>query len=136
MNLISIYVCQFLICRRDKYRHNYHIWGLQTWHCFRKKLCFDLTFETCSMLSHLLKCFEKHEMSEFPHTSKTLSLRRQKKYSAIDIQLYCICNLPECIDQKMVQCGACLTWYHYSCVEAPADKSWLQVRLLSGTFNI
>jgi len=96
-----------------------------TSYCVRKTLCFGLIFDAVKMRSHLLNCFETNEMTEFPRTSKSISLRRQKKFNEIDLQLYCSCNLPECVESKMVQCGSCQGWFHYSCVDAPADMSQL-----------
>ena len=96
-----------------------------TSYCVRKTLCFGLIFDAVKMRSHLLNCFETNEMTEFPRTSKSISLRRQKKFNEIDLQLYCLCNLPECVENKMVQCSTCQGWFHYSCVDAPADMSQL-----------
>lgn len=90
--------------------------------CIRKKLCHDLIFDSTKLRSHLYQCFIQGIMSEFPTTTKTIGKRRKKSIKFITIQNYCICNLPECID-NMVQCDNCSVWYHKHCVDAPKDIS-------------
>ena len=97
-----------------------------TSYCFRQKLCFDLIFDSNKLRPHLLQCFENNSISEFPLTSKTISLRRKKKDKIIAIKNYCICNLPECFDD-MVQCDKCRKWFHKYCINAPFNISLVTV---------
>ena len=97
-----------------------------TSYCFRQKLCFDLIFDSNKLRPHLFQCFENNSISEFPLTSKTISLRRKKKDKIIAIKNYCICNLPECFDD-MVQCDKCRKWFHKYCINAPFNISLVTV---------
>lgn len=102
-----------------------------TSYCLRKELCFDLIFDTNHLRNHLLYCFEKEKISEFPLTSKTLSLRRKNKTNTINIQNFCICNLPDCFD-NMVQCDKCNKWFHKLCMSVPPDISSLNTDYICG----
>lgn len=73
-----------------------HAIAFVTYYCTRKELCFDIIFDSSKFRSHLLYCFENNEISEFPLTKKTISMRRQNQYKDIEIENFCICNLPEC----------------------------------------
>ena len=74
------------------------------------------------MRQHLINCIDTEQMTEFPLTNKKISVRRQKHCKTIIIKNYCICNLPDCVDD-MVQCDYCKKWFHKSCVSVPQDKS-------------
>ena len=89
-----------------------------TSYCFRQKLCFELIFYSNKLRSHLLECFENNRIAEFPLASKTIRTRRKKKDKTIKLQNYCLCNLPECFDDK-VQCDKCKTCCHKFCVNTP-----------------
>jgi len=90
--------------------------------CFPKEICLDLIFDTTQMHQHLINCIDTGQMTEFPLTNKTISVRRQKHCKTIIIKNYCICNLPDCVED-MVQCDTCKEWFHKSCVSVPQDKS-------------
>ena len=82
------------------------------------------------MRSHLLQCFEQGLMSEFAITDKTICQRR-KNMKIININNYCICNLPECFD-NMVQCNSCSMWFHKNCINAPSDISAIEKEFICG----
>ena len=46
--------------------------------CFRKEICLNLIFDTTQMRQHLINCIDTEQMTEFPLTKKTISVRRQK----------------------------------------------------------
>ena len=48
-----------------------------TSYCLRKNPCFGLIFNSKLLRSHLIGYFDKLEMTEFPLTNKTLSIRRK-----------------------------------------------------------
>ena len=95
-------------------------------YCLRGEICFDLIFDSKKLQSHLFKWFEQQEMTEFPLTNKTKSVRKKTSTLEIDIENYCICNLPACLDIVMVECDKCATWYHKSCINAPIDISTVE----------
>ncbi|XP_060607618.1 uncharacterized protein LOC132759787 [Ruditapes philippinarum] len=90
--------------------------------CLRKRLCTDLIYDSNKIREHLLNCFERKEMTEFPLTKKTLSKRKHYSDTIINIYNYCLCNLPECLDD-MVLCDKCNKWFHKNCINAPIDVS-------------
>jgi len=93
-----------------------------TQYCLNKQLEFEIIFDSSKMRSHLMHCFEQEEISLFPVTQKTLSKRSMLHVKRERINNYCLCNLPECVD-NMIQCDRCPSWYHRSCIKIPLDVS-------------
>ena len=94
--------------------------------CIKGKVCPNVIFDTTKMRKHLVSCFETESVIEFPKTNKSLNSRKKKEPKIFDIDLFCMCNLPECLDD-VVQCESCLDWYHKHCVVAPADISLVNI---------
>lgn len=63
----------------------------------RKKLCNDIIFDTKSLRTHLLNCFENRKLTEFPLTCKTTGIRRRKGIRVTTLEQYCICNMLSCL---------------------------------------
>ncbi len=74
------------------------------------------------MRRRLINCIGTEQTKEVQLTNKTISVRRQKHCKTIIFKNYCICNLPDCVDD-MVQCDHCKKWFHKSCVSIPLDIS-------------
>ena len=98
-----------------------------TSYCLTKQLKFDQIFDIGKMRSHLMACLEKGAMSEFPLKSqkllkRNLGKKKPNNITTTEIELLCVCNMPECVE-NMVECVICQKWYHYTCVQAPANIS-------------
>ena len=81
------------------------------------------SFDVSQMRIHLLRCFEKGEMTMFP-----LSSKRSKKCRQImnNVDIYCRCRMPffeEELDKNkgmfMAHCIGCDDWYHRQCEKIP-----------------
>ena len=90
--------------------------------CMKQKTCPNVIFDTTKMRKHLSSCLETESVIEFPKTCKSLNLRGKKEPKTFSIDLVCMCNMPECLDD-VVQCESCLSWFHKHCVMAPTDIS-------------
>lgn len=90
---------------------------------------YNFIFNSVKLREHLIQCFENEQLTEFPTTKKTISLRRTKQQKNIKIENYCICNLPDCLGDQ-VQCDKCSEWYHKHCVNAPNNISHSYVEFL------
>ena len=88
--------------------------------CLTGRVCPNVIFDTTKMRKHLTSCLETKSILEFPKTRKSLNLRGKKEPKMFHINLVCMCNLPECLDD-LVQCESCLSWFHKHCVFVPAD---------------
>ena len=97
--------------------------------CLKENICPNVIFDTTKMRKHLVSCFETGSIIEFPKTTKVLNLRKKKAPKTFEIDLFCICNLPECLD-NVVQCEMCNEWFHKQCVLAPADISMTDMHFI------
>ena len=72
-----------------------------------------ITFDQGQLRKHLLHCFEKKELSRFPHKL----VRRKVKCKIQFVALHCYdnCKLPESYD-NLLGCDSCDQWYHYKCI--------------------
>jgi hypothetical protein len=71
-------------------------------------------FDQTMMKNHFKDCLERGSIHPFPQKSKKVP----KPSSPVDIniEVFCMCKMPESYDQSMVQCDTCDGWYHKSCV--------------------
>ena len=69
-----------------------------------------IIFDQGQMRKHLLRCFEKKELSRFPH--KLLRSRGECKFQYIALHCYDHCKLPESYD-NLLGCDSFDQWYHY-----------------------
>ena len=72
-----------------------------------------IVFNQEGMREHLLECLELKKLSLFP-TACGLTTRCAKKH--LFVHVYCVCNLPESYDSKMIACDKCGTWFHFKCM--------------------
>ena len=78
-------------------------------------------FNQKTMRNHLFKCISKQKMLSFPQIKETV-IRKPKRSKVTFIELLCFCNMPECYDQKMVQCCKCYEWIHFACAGKDIQK--------------
>lgn len=76
-----------------------------------KACCFDQS----AMRQHLYKCFSRRKLTPFPE-KKTTAVHTALK-SRDDIAVHCYCRLPELKNVPMVECSACLKWFHVACCD-------------------
>ena len=86
----------------------------------------EVSFDQSKMRNHLFGCFERGEISLFPHSCGTGTLLADVLNELV-IQTFCMCCLPEYGD--MVQCNLCDNWYHLPCLDLSScpedDRKWL-----------
>ena len=78
------------------------------------------------MRSHLIQCLESRSMSMFP----LLRLRRvtRKVKSTDEVDIYCICRIPEFTNSQWIQCSGCKEWYHSNvCVKV--DEKYFELKI-------
>ena len=73
-----------------------------------------LTFSQNDMRQHLVECFERKQLSVFPHPSGTVT-RNTRKH--LFVHIHCECQLPDSYDSKMIECDRCNHWFHFKCVK-------------------
>ena len=73
------------------------------------------TFDQALMRQHLIKCLLNRRFSPFPRATFP-SILPQFKTVVKFIKLYCVCNMPDHYDEKMICCDVCNKWFHISCV--------------------
>ena len=85
----------------------------------------SVVFDQEQLRTHLIRCLEKEEISEFPVIKRR---RPASRVTKIEICLvYCYCRLPD-NEEKMVLCEKCEEWFHLDCIDTPdlpsCDSSW------------
>lgn len=96
------------------------------------EVCFDKKPEAASfnqglMRSHLLNCLQEKRIQVFPKMRQKESLPRPPRRNYM-ITLYCLCRMPEELDEVMILCDSCESWYHCSCVSIDPENipdSWI-----------
>ena len=81
--------------------------------------------------AHLIECLARSKFSPFP----VIGERSTSDISCLDVielDLHCVCRLPELPGDKMAECESCKQWFHSHCVDIPnsvfnseADVRWL-----------
>ena len=77
-------------------------------------------YDQQEMRCHLINCFEKNKMEQFP-----LAKKRRPLNSVVDtvkINIFCTCRLPYKEDERMVGCDKCDEWYHIDCLSTPLQN--------------
>ena len=76
-----------------------------------RKLPGQYHFDQGKMRQHLWKCFENRKMSMFPYSKLRRSTESSVK-SVEEVQVYCICRMPELPNTEWIECSGCKNWYH------------------------
>ena len=103
-----------------------------------------VTYDAAFLRAHLIKCFNKTLMLEFPVTEKPAI--NCKPYTSI-VELYCVCRMPywrtDEIGLRMAECKNCKRWLHRKCEKIQAavfstGKPWhcLYCQILKISFLI
>ena len=72
------------------------------------------------MRRHLAGCLEDGVISHFP--AKKRAVRKMTKRTE-EMNIYCICRMPEEGGDKMISCDNCQQWFHGQCVTVP-PQAW------------
>ncbi len=75
-------------------------------------------YDHSSMRKHLLTCLENVSISRIPTLCDRSSggVKREQ-----EIELFCVCRLPEEKGVLMAECSQCEMWYHRHCVDIPQE---------------
>ena len=100
------------------------VYGAMT-RLFAKTLCNgkqpeSMFYDQQQMRSHLLSCFEKRVLEQFPIVKK----RRIRTKKIVNTQIHCICRMPEISGLPMVSCSDCNTWYHGTICMKVEEEAW------------
>ena len=86
---------------------------------------FTCSFKQTEMRSHLLTCFESHQLSTFPAPDRPRRLAHCRVLSTKRVPVYCVCRLPwNKYDKKrgpLVKCHSCKLWFHQFCLNIDND---------------
>ena len=74
-----------------------------------------LEFDQAQMRDHLIKCFTKKKMLPFPTLKKCRPWNNF--FPGREIELYCVCLMPDTYDDNMIQCDNCTKWFHLKCMD-------------------
>ena len=88
--------------------------------CMGRELS-KVSFDQKKMRQHLVSCIESKKMIAFPERKVRHSCSKE---STVIIDVHCSCRMPECFDDKMIECECCLSWYHYKCVTVIDEDGW------------
>ena len=87
----------------------------------------EIEFDQGRMRGHLLECFQKKELTPFPRRQKVGPIR-SLYFPYRDIELYCVCLMPDTWKRTMIECDGCSQWYHTECVGLqalpPPTEQW------------
>ena len=93
---------------------------------FAEALCagkdpHTLCFNQSLMRHHLLLCFERGAISQYPESDSTQQRRmcRSRMTMYRKVYVYCSCRLPWDKQGDMVQCVSCKEWFHQVCLNIP-----------------
>ena len=75
----------------------------------------EAQFDQNLMRQHLKKILNEKNFKRFPMSKHGVIIPRPS-CCVKNIELYCICHMPESFDVKMIACDDCNNWYHFSCV--------------------
>ena len=73
------------------------------------------------MQGHFFICLTKGNMMPFPQFIKQEKATLPQhmtlcpKINTLKVTIHCMCRMPDHYDWKVIQCEACLGWYHYAC---------------------
>lgn len=79
-----------------------------------------LEYRESDFRSHFLRCLNENDIFPFPHSAVKKS--STKPFMLRKFRVYCSCRLPPTGD-SMVQCGMCLEWFHFTCVDLQEGAS-------------
>ena len=86
--------------------------GIQPGRCF---------FNQGAMRSHLMKCLQEQNMTEFPIKKTRRTELKVKNITGLHV--HCMCRMPEIPGSTMIQCSTCKMWYHVDlCVSVPCES--------------
>ena len=83
----------------------------------------SMFYDQQQMRSHLLSCFEKRILEQFPIVKKR-RIRTKKIVNTQMIEIHCICRMPEISGLPMVSCSDCNTWYHGTICMKVEEEAW------------
>ena len=86
--------------------------GLQS--CLDEMTC-DWIYDEDKMRIHLLKCFEKKQLTPFPKIGRKHRIKLKPKHHKIVIN--CPCRLPNFFHFEMIGCSKCNASWHKKCVQ-------------------
>ena len=78
---------------------------------------------------HLCDCLSECCFSAFPARGER-SLADIRYKNTTEVEIFCICRLPEHPGEQWAECESCLGWFHRHCLDIPdsvfggTDKSW------------
>ena len=75
----------------------------------------NLEFDQAQMRSHLLECFRKKELVQFPTTTTRKHSQCSSHFPYREVEVFCSCQMPESYGD-MIQCDNCEKWYHIHCI--------------------
>ncbi len=82
--------------------------------CFKSDP-FHASYVQDEMRSHLERCFESGQMTQFPRTSASRDGKSNRLCSTLSLEIFCICRQPEAF-LTMVCCDDCDQWFHEGCM--------------------
>ena len=77
-------------------------------------------FDQSKICHHLLKCLECKELKPFPKTQRTKKAAFVLK-GTCNLNVLCVCKMPEEYDTDMIECVKCNMWHHFECVGMSED---------------
>ena len=109
---------------------------------FASSLCsgldpFACNYNQAQMHSHLLKCFEKLEITPFPSPDHPRKLAHGRFLSMLIVPIYCIRRLAwNKYDKKRSPLVQCSSWYHQSCLMMLSRINHFNFRAISVTLKL
>ena len=79
----------------------------------------SVRFDHQQIRQHLVTCLEKCELTRFPVVSERKCVTRVKKTQ--NVELFCVCRLPEDKTVLWAGCTSCGQWFHRHCLDIPYD---------------
>ena len=75
-------------------------------------------FDQLLMREHnMTKCLKEEYFTPFPKVTRGTTVLLRPTHIVKHIKLYCICNMPDHYEDKMICCDICNAWFHCSCIK-------------------
>ena len=94
---------------------------------YASEICYGFSvskasFDQKRMRPHLHRCLSEGTIVPFPKIFCDQEPIPRPSEGVVNVEVYCLCRLPENYDFLMISCDVCGQWYHGSCVGIESDK--------------
>ena len=87
-------------------------------------------FDAKKMRAHLIDCLENKFMRRFPILKARRVPLGSRVRKSVEVEIYCLCRLPNDKTRGMIECVSCRIWFHKDCISLDVTKSYKREKWL------